>query len=139
MREESGGLRFECTQCGECCTNRGDYAHVYASDEEVRGLAKLLGLSVRDFRSEYTFEDEYGWTQLAFRGDQCVFLEGNRCRVYSARPTQCWTFPFWRALVKNGEWTPEARELCEGVDRGRRYSHAEAEELMVAFERSEED
>ncbi len=133
------GLRFECTQCGECCTNRGEYAHVYVSADEVRGLARLLGMSLSDFRREHTFVDEYGWTQLAFTGDGCCFLEGVRCGVYAARPTQCRTFPFWRDLVKDGEWTQQARELCEGVGRGRLYRLDEAEELMVAFERSDED
>lgn len=133
------GLRFECTECGACCTNRGDYAHVYASDDEVRALAKLRGMSLGRFRRQYTFTDEYGWTQLVFRGKSCVFLDGKRCTVYEARPTQCRTFPFWRELVKNGEWTDRARELCEGVGRGRRYSKAEAEGLMLAFDRSEDD
>ncbi len=40
------GLRFECTQCGGCCTNRGEYTHVYVSADEIRGLARLLDMSV---------------------------------------------------------------------------------------------
>ncbi len=133
------GLRFECTQCGECCANRGEYAHVYAGREEVRALAKLLGMSVRDFRREHAFVDEYGWTQIGFGSDHCVFLRNGRCSVYAARPTQCRTFPFWRSLVKDGAWTQEARDLCEGVGRGRRYPPEEAEALMVAFEQSDRD
>ncbi len=133
------GLRFECTQCGGCCTNRGEYTHVYVSPDEVRGLARLLDMSVSDFRREHTFTDEYGWTQLSFTGERCRFLDGVRCRVYAARPTQCRTFPFWRDLVKGGEWTREAAELCEGVGRGRLYPIDEAEQLMVAFETSDED
>ena len=139
MSASGGGLRFECTQCGACCTNRGEYAYVYVEPDEVRVLAKLLGRSEGDFRSEYTFVDEYGWTQLAFRSDHCVFLRGNRCSVYAARPTQCRTFPFWRSLVSGGEWTPEAQELCEGVGRGRSYDPVEVEERMLAFELSDEE
>ncbi len=138
-RENSAGLCFECTQCGGCCTNRGEYAYVYVGAAEVRALARLLGMGVLDFRREYTFVDEYGWTQLTFKGENCSFLDGVRCSVYAARPIQCRTFPFWRDLVKDGEWTQEARDLCEGVGRGRPYSQDEAEELMVAFGRSEED
>ena len=34
------GLRFKCTQCGACCTARGEYAHVYLNPDEARELAE---------------------------------------------------------------------------------------------------
>jgi uncharacterized protein len=134
------GLRFECTQCGVCCTNRGDYGHVYLSDREVLDLARLLGLLPMEFRSRYTFVDEYGWTQLVLE-DHCVFLDVKtwRCSVYEARPIQCRTFPFWRNLVERGEWTSEARALCEGIGRGPLYSIEQVEPLMREMESSADD
>ena len=135
-------LRFECTQCGECCTLRGDYAYVYLSEEEVESLAGLLRLGIATFRRRYTHVDKDGWTQLAGAdgGERCVFLdpETKRCGVYEARPTQCRTFPFWREFVKDGRWTPEVRSMCEGIGRGRLYSIEEAEPLMVEMEESDE-
>ena len=109
--------------------------------DEVRALAALHELSVREFRRRYTFVDEYGWTQLLFSGPDCVFLDPDTraCRVYPARPVQCSTFPFWRSLVEDGEWTEEARRICEGVGSGRLYTIEEAEERMVEFEEAEED
>jgi len=111
------GLRFECTECGKCCTNQGEYAHVYLNDEEVRELADLFEIRPSEFRARYTFVDPYGWTQLSGVGDQCAFLdrETQRCTVYSARPTQCRTFPFWRELVKDGEWTQEGEVRGVGL------------------------
>jgi len=135
------GLRFECTQCGECCMNREEYAHVYATQEEVRELAALLELPIREFRQRYAFVDEDGWTQLSVAEDHCVFLEleTGACRVYAARPVQCRTFPFWREFVRDGEWDTGARSLCEGVGRGRLYTLAEAEMCMSAMEDSDDD
>ena len=135
------GLRFECTGCGECCKVRGEYVHVYLNREEERALADLVGLSVRSFRRRYTFVDEDGWRELRFSEKSCVFLdpETNRCTVYAARPAQCRTFPFWPELVVDGEWTPEARRLCEGVGRGRVHSRAEVEARMIQMELSESD
>jgi hypothetical protein len=106
--------------CGECCTARGEYAHVYLNADEQLALAVELGLGLAEFRRRYTFEDEYGWTQLLFESEACVFLEPGtkRCTVYGARPTQCRTFPFWRDLVEKGRWTDGARKLCEGIGRG---------------------
>ncbi|HTO70010.1 MAG TPA: YkgJ family cysteine cluster protein [Myxococcota bacterium] len=134
------GLRFECTGCGGCCTARGEYAHVYLNPDEAEDLAGELAVSLREFRRRYTFVDEYGYTQLRFDDSSCVFLERdtNRCTVYGARPTQCRTFPFWRDLVADGKWTPEARELCEGVGRGpshtREYAEARMREMELADE-----
>ncbi len=141
MSEDEKGLHFECTQCGKCCTYRGDYAYVYLNREEVCRLAEHLGLTTRTFRHRYTFRDEDGSVQLRMRGDRCVFLdpESGGCTVYEARPTQCRTFPFWRDFVVDGEWTDEARALCEGVGRGRLYTIDEAEVLMREQELSDEE
>jgi uncharacterized protein len=54
------GLRFECTECGKCCTSRGEYNHVYLSDAEVVSLARYLGMLPMEFRQRFTFTDEYG-------------------------------------------------------------------------------
>jgi uncharacterized protein len=134
------GLRFECTGCGGCCTARGEYAHVYLNPDEVRDLADELALSTREFRRRYTFVDEYGYTQLRFDHDSCVFLapDTNRCTVYGARPTQCRTFPFWRDLVRDRKWTPEARALCEGIGRGPLHTLEDAEARMIEMELADE-
>jgi len=134
------GLRFECTGCGRCCTNQVEYSHVYVNDRESKAMARLKGLSLREFEKLYTFTDEYGWTQLTLAENRCVFLGADdSCGVYAARPTQCRTFPFWREFVDVGEWTDEVRQLCEGVGQGRLYSIEEADVLMVAMEESDRD
>ena len=134
------GLRFECTKCGKCCTNRDEYAHVYVNPEETRALAKHLGMSTRTFKKTYTFVDSDGWRQLSFRGDRCVFLDPDTrgCRVYSARPSQCSSFPFWGEFIAKGRWTDEVRELCEGIDRGRLYSEAEVLARMAGRDDGDE-
>ena len=113
-------LRFECTQCGACCTQRGTYSHVYVNDEEVAGLAQLLGVPRATFRRRYTFIDSSGWRQLRFDQGACTFLDAasGRCRVYAARPVQCRTFPYWPELFGPRGWTKEAKTLCEGLGRG---------------------
>jgi Fe-S-cluster containining protein len=131
-------LRFECTQCGECCKFRGEYTCVYLNRDETRALAEHLKLPLGEFGRRYTFVDEDAWRQLKTRGDGCIFLdEQGRCSVYQARPTQCRTFPFWREFAKDGRWTDEVRGLCEGIDRGRLYSIEEAEDQMLIQEVSE--
>ena len=80
----ASGLRFECTQCGQCCWTRGEYAHVYLTPEDTERLATTLGTTVAAFRERYTFRDENGWTELDFEGGRCVLLDPatNLCTVY---------------------------------------------------------
>jgi len=102
-------------------------------------MARHLRLLPSEFKRRYTFEDEYGWTQVVLE-ERCVFLEPqtNRCAVYPVRPSQCRTFPFWRDLVRDGEWTQEARDMCEGTGRGRLYSIDEVEMQMKRHDRDDD-
>jgi Fe-S-cluster containining protein len=133
-------LRFECTECGECCTNRGEYAYVYVDDDEVRWIAELLGISQALVRRRHTFIDDDGLRQIAFLRDRCTFLEPGtqRCRIYAARPSQCRTFPVWPELISRGRWTAEARRLCEGVGNGPRFSRAEVAARLAEVRRRDE-
>jgi hypothetical protein len=136
-------LRFECTGCGKCCTQRGEYAHVYVDAREIETLAAFLGLSPSRVRRSHTVVDELGWRQLRFHEGRCAFLDPDtqRCTVYAARPVQCRTFPFWPELVGPDGWRDELRQLCEGVDRGDVVSSeivASALGEMDAYDRSEE-
>ncbi len=135
------GLRFECTRCGACCTNRGEYAHVYVNRDEVRELARALGMTLSAFRRACTFVDEEGWTQLAVNERACVLYdpETRACRGYAARPAQCRTFPFWREMLDGDSFSDEARRLCEGVDRGTLYSIEYAEARIRELDEAEED
>ncbi|TMW62738.1 hypothetical protein Poli38472_005356 [Pythium oligandrum] len=47
---------------------------------------------------------------------QCIFLDGKRCSIYEARPTQCRTFPWWpQNIVSDYDWRLAARQ-CEGIN-----------------------
>jgi len=133
------GLCFECTGCGDCCTNRGEYAYVYVNREEARQIAAHLGITTRSFQRRYTFRDEDGFRQIKVDAHACVFFDAETrgCRVYPARPAQCRTFPFWPELIRRGRFTTEARRLCEGVGRGPRHSLEHAHTQMAELAEAE--
>ncbi|HHH36724.1 MAG TPA: YkgJ family cysteine cluster protein [Gammaproteobacteria bacterium] len=112
-------LRFECTACGACCRGGGDL-HVFLAEEEARRICAHLALGWRWFRRRYLARHPEGDLILRMQesGD-CVFLDdAGRCRVYSVRPVQCATYPFWREVVSTTKgWRREARR-CEGIGRG---------------------
>ncbi|HUW81223.1 MAG TPA: YkgJ family cysteine cluster protein [Phycisphaerae bacterium] len=124
------GLRFECTQCGACCS--GEPGYVWVTSEEIRKIAEFLGredgwLSKRELRRVRL---SYSLTELP-NGD-CVFLQWAdgkaMCAIYSVRPVQCCTFPFWQHNVKSARNWEQLGKWCPGVNRGRLYDFEQIEQ-----------
>jgi len=82
--------QIDCTQCANCCR----VATVKLSERDVERLARYLRISPAALVSQYTTESEEEGRILQ-RTDQtgCVFLDGNDCTVYDARPDTCQRFP----------------------------------------------
>ncbi len=123
------GLRFECTQCGNCCRNHGAYANVYLGERDIRAISEHLGLSRQRFLARYCRE-EGGWITLRMDQPACPFLrEDQRCGIYSVRPKQCATWPFWKENLERAAWEGEVSEDCPGIGRGPLVPAAEVERL----------
>lgn len=126
----AAGLRFECTGCGDCCRSRGRKSYVYTALDERRRLAKHLGMRTAAFTRKYCEKSGDFW-HLKDPSSDCLFLDGARCTVYAARPSQCRTFPFWAENLGARGWTPDVKRDCEGLDRGRRFKPAEIEVRLL--------
>lgn len=125
-----GGLAFECTACGKCCRDHGEYAYVYVSDRDLVGLARETGMSEEAFLAKYCAEEE-GWTILRRTKSACVFLnDEGHCDVYRARPKQCATWPFWvDTLESRRVWEGPVKACCPGIDKGERVSADEIDRI----------
>jgi uncharacterized protein len=130
----AAGLKFTCTQCGNCCT--GAPGFTWVDDGEIARLARRLGLEESAFRSKYIRLAWRGGEQRASLVDKknhdCVFYaRGVGCTVYEDRPKQCRTWPFWRRVVESPEeWSDAARE-CPGIGRGRLHSAVEIADIAA--------
>ena len=121
------GLRFKCTQCGNCCRNHGEYAFVYLTPPEVASIARFLGLSRRDFLARYASKED-GAVTIRTDSPACPFLQAdNRCGIYPVRPKQCATWPFWRENLERAVWEEEVAECCPGIGEGKLHSAEEIE------------
>ena len=122
------GLRFECTQCGNCCT--GPPGYVWFNNRETEAMAKATGLSPVEFREKYAHRHAGKWTLNEVRNKQghfdCVFLERDDkgralCGVYSVRPQQCRTWPFWPENLRHETAWRRAANGCPGMNSGNFY------------------
>ena len=81
---------IDCRECAECCR----VTEVQLAKRDVEKLAKFLRLREKDFLDQYTMTGEDGELILKRTKEAgCVFLAGNECTVYEARPGNCERFP----------------------------------------------
>lgn len=131
------GLRFDCTACGRCCASTGGRDTVFVNLHEERRIAACLGLGLAGFRRRYTTRSATGDRILRSRGAACVFLDGQRCTIYAARPVQCRSWPFWPENVASRRaWGAVVRD-CPGSGRGTLRAAAVIDRAVLALERSD--
>ncbi len=122
------GLRFGCQRCGACCT--GESGYVWVTPREAARIARFLGLSGAEFASQYLRKPGTHESLIELPDARCIFYAGNACAIYSVRPVQCRTFPFWRSVVVSPEAWRRCGEGCPGIGQGRLYSAAQVEEIV---------
>lgn len=131
------GLRFSCTQCGNCCTGAPGYVHY--TNEEADAMASELGITRAQFDADYTHNTPYGLSLVERKtefGHDCVFLDRETqpgkalCRVYRSRPAQCRTWPFWKDNLRSRNHWASAARTCPGINIGTLHS-VETIELTV--------
>lgn len=110
------GLRFECTECGQCCTGAPGY--VWVNDQEIAAMAECLAITIDAFKKQYLRRSDNRWAlvELKSKNYACVFLNGKKCLVYKARPTQCRTYPWWKENLNTEESWKLASNSCEGIN-----------------------
>jgi Fe-S-cluster containining protein len=111
------GLRFTCTQCGDCCT--GAPGFVWVDDAELAAIAEFLGEPIEEVRGLTTRGTMRGRTLREKANGDCVFYEkGKGCTIYPVRPAQCRTWPFWESNVASPETWRQTCDVCPGSGRG---------------------
>jgi Fe-S-cluster containining protein len=83
--------RVDCTACANCCR----HSIVAVDAGEIAAIAQHLGAASEAVAEFYTDADssEPGPRVLKNSGEGCVFLDGNLCMIYDARPKTCRDFP----------------------------------------------
>jgi len=84
--------QIDCTTCANCCR----HGTVAVAKPGIAAIAEFLGISIEEVVRLYTVPDPLAPRQrlLVNKGGACVFLDGNLCMVYEARPRSCREFPY---------------------------------------------
>lgn len=122
----AAGLRFECLQCGRCCSGPSE-GYIWVSRPEIRLIASHLNMSANELKRKFLRRVGFRMTIVedAHTRD-CVFIQktrrGKGCMIYAVRPRQCRSWPFWPInLAGPDTWNSTARK-CPGINRGEFYS-----------------
>lgn len=112
------GLAFACTQCGNCCT--GAPGVVWVTEEEIHAIAADRGETYGEILIHHTRLVGSRRSLKEFANGDCTFFDGatRRCTIYSSRPVQCRTWPFWPSNLASPEAWERLKPGCPGIGQG---------------------
>lgn len=122
-------IGFDCLSCGDCCA--GEDNSVVAFPSEIRKILAATGVGwldaveppeIGEWDSQGNFHT-LEW-RIKKNGESCKFHAETGCKIYSARPMLCKTYPFYL-----DEGTLRCSE-CRGL--GRKIGSGEAERIAAA-------
>lgn len=119
----AAGLAFECSGCGRCCAGPEE-GYIFITAAEIEQVASHRGMSTADFTARYVRSAYRRLTIIEHpQTHDCIFLAGDdgggrKCMIYSVRPAQCRTWPFWPHNLHNPDTWNAAANRCPGVNRG---------------------
>jgi uncharacterized protein len=118
----SEGLRFTCTACGDCCT--GESGYIWVNKAEIEAMAARCGLTPEEFERQHVVSVGVRKSLRERPGGDCVMLDEatRKCSVYTDRPRQCRTWPFWDSNLRTPEAWAETCAVCPGSGKGKLYS-----------------
>ena len=116
------GLRFECTQCGDCCTGAPGY--VWVNNQEIAELAAVLDMKVHEFEASYVRRIGSRKSLIELSNGDCILFDAKtrKCKVYHERPRQCRTWPFWDSNIATPSAWKKTCAICPGSGQGKVYS-----------------
>jgi hypothetical protein len=100
--------QIDCLECANCCR----VATAKVTERDVERLARYLRVKPARVMAEYVVKsEEEGLILQRDTKTGCVFLSGNECTVYDARPEGCQKFP--HVVRGNGSIASRMWELID--------------------------
>jgi uncharacterized protein len=125
--------QVDCTACANCCR----YSTVIVGQSEIETIARHLRYETEQVRRQYTIADPEGLATRVLKSTPqgCIFLDGNLCTIYEARPKACRDFPHIALGTRSlgGRFSSLCRwySLCPII-----YNALESYKRLVGYRRS---
>ena len=106
----------KCYECdGNCCI--GESGYIWVSPKEIKDMAKFLDIEDQEFKNSFLRKVGYRFSLKEIKKNssyECIFFNSveKKCSIYSVRPNQCRTFPFWDYFKTN---IKEVKKECPGI------------------------
>lgn len=121
------GLRFSCQRCSQCC--RIEPGFVFLCEEDLHALVEETGVPQDQFLKQYCrWVSMRGYTYLSLKEKpnyDCIFWNEGGCEVYSHRPLQCRSYPFWESNLSSREQWEALTSTCAGIGQGSLHTYKE--------------
>ncbi len=119
--------------CGRCCSGPGQ-GYIWVTRPEIELIARHLNVTPGELRRKYLRRVGLRITIIEDSVTRdCIFLQNvggtKQCVIYSVRPSQCRTWPFWPENLLGPDTWNRAAVKCPGINRGRCYSYEEIERI----------
>lgn len=112
-------VHFHCVKCGICCGDTKEKTrHILLLKPEAEQISKTTLQPTTQFAVKIDGEEPYSYEMKKRTEDgKCVFLENDRCTIYSVRPLICRFFPF-ELNSRGGKYSFHFTEECQGIGKG---------------------
>ncbi len=107
-----------CNECaGNCCI--GESGYIWVTPDEIYKISDFLDTTLDKFYEKYLKKVKYRFSlrEIEYNGGhRCIFFDTDKkqCSIYSVRPAQCISFPFWEHFKTN---IKEVEKECPGIVR----------------------
>jgi len=134
----SKNIHFKCQGSANCCVSRGSYGFVYLSLIDLKKISKFFKLDKIKFIRKYC-EYTNGFLHLreTKKNGDCIFLKNKRCSIYSARPIQCRTWPFWEENMQAKKWNHSLKNFCPGIGKGKKINYLKIKKIVEKDKKNE--
>jgi Fe-S-cluster containining protein len=104
---------------------------VYVNDEEIAAIAADLKMTPEEVIGLYTKPTHRERSLREKVNGDCVFFEKDKgCTIYSIRPRQCRTWPFWESNVRTPRAWEKTTAICPGSGQGELISVEEIQNRL---------
>ncbi len=102
---------------------------VWIDRKEIKETSSLLDITQDIFAKLYLRIVNGRFSLLEHNTGDCVMYDDG-CKIYSVRPSQCKTFPFWKSNLENGAEWEKLMNTCPGIGKGRLHTLNDIEDYL---------